>query len=284
MAGCIFSSRSRRATATLMVCISILPWVVMSEWAKRALVEGSTSKSLPQNRRAASSCIGFTSAHVERTRLFRSGVRVISRLLPGRGAGPRRSRPVGRSCFAALGRGHHLRYRELGGVARDAREVPGGRGGYGPSHPNLRAGLEGEGGVAPCVSGYGLLADELLALVAPRGIGEELDHVGDVTRVVVAVELARYGGCGGGGLGRGYYRFVLQVVGSGVSVAGVVCGRNVGRVVLARGHEIYTQTPVGKDRVAREGIANALGIAGYADTLVQVEGYRVGASGGTVTD
>ena len=59
----------------------------------------------------------------------------------------------------------------------------------------------------------------LPSLVSVRGVGVELDGKG---LVVVALEPALYGDLRASGRGRAYDRLVLEVVGTGVRVVGIV--------------------------------------------------------------
>src|SRR5215204_1465312 len=109
------------------------------------------------------------------------------------------------------------RGREFGGAACGV----GGCGRHRPPDAHLLGGREGEGGVAAAVGGDGLLPYELLALVAARRVGEELHGEGPVWD---AVEPGAYGRLERAGLGRAHHGPVLQAVGAGVGVAGVVGG------------------------------------------------------------
>src|SRR5215210_7393797 len=95
---------------------------------------------------------------------------------------------------------------------------------------------EGKGGVARSVGGDGLRTEERLALVPSLRIGEEL-YLESLPRG--AVEIAPDGrGAGGRLLRGGEDGLVLEVVGAGVGVVGIVGGGPEGAV------EVYTEAEV----------------------------------------
>jgi hypothetical protein len=106
-------------------------------------------------------------------------------------------------------------------------------------------GREAEGDIAVWVGAHGLIADELLALVLARRVGEELDHEGVCG---AAVELGLDGGRAAHGLGGGYDRLVLQIVGALIGVLGVVGGG--ARSFLGPASQVYAESTVGEDGVA----------------------------------
>src|SRR5215203_1644373 len=138
---------------------------------------------------------------------------------------------------------HHLPgSRELGGVATRTR----GCGRYVLSQTDRLLRREGERDVARSVGGDSHRAEEGLALVGALRVGKELDVEGLVGAAVEGAPDGR--GARGALLCGGEGRLVLQVVGSGVGIAGIVGSEAVGA-------QVYAEVSVGKDGVGEDAVA-----------------------------